>query len=394
MIDPDRFVALAAQAGFDWYSGVPCSLLGPLLATLGAEPARHAVAANEGDAVAAAAGAWLGGRYGVAYMQNSGLGNAVSPLTSLNAVFRIPVLLLVTLRGEAGQTDEPQHALMGRITRELLTTMEIPWEAMPDSTDGLSAALGRARDAVRENERPYALLVHRGVFAPSAPSPGHEAASRRTLVSPIEARQWPSAQRPTRRRALERIVALTPGRDCAIVASTGYIGRELYAIGDRANHFYMVGSMGCASSVGLGLALARPGLRVVVVDGDGALLMRLGSLAGVGASRPRNLVHIVLDNEMHESTGGQASGAADVSLGAVAAACGYASVWTGDQLALLDHALATAEGPVFAHLKIAPGVGGDLPRPALSPLEVRRRFMGQLAGIAPASRVDGNGVPA
>ncbi|MFZ5556192.1 MAG: phosphonopyruvate decarboxylase [Pseudomonadota bacterium] len=392
MIDPGQFVALAAQHGFGWYAGVPCSLLGPLIDMLGAEPARHAVAANEGDAVAAAAGAWLGGRGGVAYMQNSGLGNAVSPLTSLNAVFRIPALLLVTLRGEAGQPDEPQHAFMGRITRDLLTTMEIAWEVMPDSAAALAAAFGRARDAMRASERPYALLVRRDSFAPA---PAVRAPTLHWApASPIAARQWPAARRPTRRRALERIAALTPERGWAVVASTGYIGRELYAVGDRPNHFYMVGSMGCASSLGLGLALARPDLRVLVVDGDGALLMRLGSLAGVGACRPRNLVHVVIDNEMHESTGGQSTASAAVCLGAVAAACGYASVWTGDQLSLLDHALATAEGPIFAHVKIEPGVGGGLPRPALSPVEVRQRFMAHLAGAAPVARRNGDGVPA
>jgi phosphonopyruvate decarboxylase len=166
-----------------------------------------------------------------------------------------------------------------------------------------------------------------------------------------------------------------PDRDL-VVATTGYTGRELYALEDRENQFYMVGSMGCASSLGLGLALAQPQRRIFVADGDGALLMRMGALATIGYERPANLAHVVLDNEMHESTGGQATVSHSVDVASVAAACGYprtARVTRREQLgvALEDG----RSGPVLAHARVRPGTPAELPRPRVSPREVARRLV-------------------
>lgn len=387
MIGAAEFVHQAATLGYRWYAGVPCSFLTPLIDHVSAHPdLAYLCAANEGDAVAAAAGAWLGGRRCVALMQNSGLGNAVSPLTSLNAVFQIPVLLIVTVRGEPGLADEPQHALMGRITPALLDTMEIPWAYLPDSPDTLGPALAKAHAIMNETERPYALLVRKGSFhGPGAPRNTPLPGRNNSVTTPRARWQAPGLRRPSRRGALERIMALTSERDTALIASTGYTGRELYALGDRPHQLYMVGSMGCASSLALGLALARPELRVVVLDGDGAALMRMGNLATIGAYRPPNLVHVLLDNEAHESTGGQATVSASISFAGVAAACGYGAIWEGDQLSLLDEAFSASQaaGPVFVHLKIAPGAPARLPRPSISPLEVRRRFMAHIGSSEP-----------
>lgn len=378
MIDAKDMLRVASDLGYRWYAGVPCSLIGGLIDTLAADPTlTYVCAANEGDAVAAASGAWLGGRRSVAFLQNSGLGNAVSPLTSLNAVFNIPVLLLITLRGEPGLPDEPQHSLMGRITPELLTAMEIPWDYFPHTPVALAPALVRAHRSMTEIGRPYALLVRKGTFAGTAVPHGATLLRPAPRSIPLCVWQPATARRYTRRQVLERVLALTRERDTVLIASTGYISRELYALADRAQHFYVVGSMGCASSLALGLALARPDLRVVVLDGDGAALMRLGNLATIGCYRPRNLIHLVLDNEMHESTGGQATAASRMSLAEVAAACGYAQVWVGDRIAMLDHVLALGRdaGPVFAHVKITPGAPENLPRPAVTPVEIRLRFM-------------------
>jgi phosphonopyruvate decarboxylase len=173
---------------------------------------------------------------------------------------------------------------------------------------------------------------------------------------------------------LATVVAAT-GPDDLVIATTGYTGRELYAIDDRTNHLYMVGSMGCASSIGLGHALARPDRRVVVLDGDGAMLMRLGALATIGYERPANLVHLLLDNEMHESTGGQSTVTHSVDAAGVAAACGYPDVrhlhGVDDVAALLADDLPSC---TFAHVKIRSGVPDDLPRPAVTPAEVADRF--------------------
>ncbi|MEQ8231546.1 MAG: phosphonopyruvate decarboxylase [Gammaproteobacteria bacterium] len=377
MIHARDFVDAARQRGFDSYAGVPCSFLTPFINYVIGDPALHYVsAANEGDAVAIAAGATLGGKRAVAMMQNSGLGNAVSPLTSLTWTFRLPILVVCTHRGAPGVTDEPQHELMGRITGRMFDTMEVPWREFPRSVDDIGPTLDAIDEHARSQERPYALVMQKGTCeafplaarAPDRPPPaaiiggsGH-AATR--------------AARPSRHTVLERLVERYDPARTVLVATTGYTGRELYAIADRANHLYMVGSMGCASSLGLGLALARPDLDVVVIDGDGAALMRMGNLATVGAYRPANLTHLLLDNEVHDSTGAQATVAASVDFAAVAAACGYATVLRSDdpgELELLD--ASRADGPRFAHLKIAPGTLEDLPRPAIAPAEVAVRLM-------------------
>jgi phosphonopyruvate decarboxylase len=380
VIEPSEFARQAAALGYRWYAGVPCSFFIGLINHVSNNPAHTYVSsANEGDAVAAAAGAWVGGRRSIALMQNSGLGNAVSPLTSLTHVFRIPVLLLVTVRGEPGVVDEPQHALMGRITPALLDTMEIPWAYLPDSPQALAQALAQADASIGERERPYALLVRKGRFAPCKPTPV-DAPPRPPRAAPRSAWRSPPAVRPSRIEALERVARLVPERKSVVIATTGYTGRELYALGDYAHQLYMVGSMGCASSFGLGLALTRPDLRVVVLDGDGAALMRMGNLATIGAYRPPNLLHVLLDNEVHDSTGGQATVARDISFAAIAAACGYTEVSEGDDLSLLDEALQGRKGigPVFVHLKIAPGVAATPPRPGLAPADVLRRLMNHI----------------
>ncbi len=380
MIEAERFLAALRERGFGFYSGVPCSYLTPLMARL--ETARDLVylpAANEGDAVAIAAGAGLGGARALAFMQNSGLGNAVNPLASLTWAFRMPVLLLVTLRGRPGERDEPQHRLMGAATQGMLEQLEIPSEVLPSDAAQLPGMLERARAHLDSVGRPYAVLVPAQSFAPE-PAPARVGASPRERRAVSVERSARADKRPTRAQALERIVAATPLGSTALISTTGYTSRELCALHDRANQLYMVGSMGCASALGLGLSRARPDLRVVVIDGDGALLMRLGNLAAVGALGGANLLHIVLDNEMHESTGGQATLSAGVALADVALACGYARALEGDDLALLDTLFGAepAPGPSFARLRIQPGTLHGLPRPALSPEQVRERFVFQL----------------
>ncbi|HXZ84024.1 MAG TPA: phosphonopyruvate decarboxylase [Myxococcota bacterium] len=387
MIDAAVFVREARERDFSFYSGVPCSYLGSLDRALRTASGVDAViSANEGDALATCAGAVLAGRGAVAFMQNSGLGNAVNPLASLTWPFRVPVLLLVTLRGDPQGEDEPQHRLMGRITPGLLESLEIPWEFLPAEPEQLGGALERARRTLDKSARPAALLVRRGTFA-AAPAEAARARTRARDARDARAAE-PAAparaagERPTRAEALARIVAATPPERAVVISTTGYTSRELWAQADRPNQLYMVGSMGCASALGLGIALARPELRVVVIDGDGAALMRLGNLATVGAHAGDNLVHVVLDNEAHESTGLQPTVSPGVSFAAIARACGYALALEGDALELLDRVFAAERlsGPRLAQLKIRPGSPANLPRPSLSPEQVRERFSRHLRG--------------
>ncbi|MBK8959908.1 MAG: phosphonopyruvate decarboxylase [Proteobacteria bacterium] len=385
MIHARDFVDAAGRRGFNVYAGVPCSFLTPFINyVIGADGLRYLSAANEGDAVAMAAGAWLGGRRGIAMMQNSGLGNAVSPLTSLTHTFGIPVLVICTHRGAPGVSDEPQHALMGTITEQLFETMGIPWATFPRDAAAIDGMLERVDAHMRDHSQPFALIMQKGSCEPFALATAAMPAPRPASAVEGSGHQRAVNRRATRTQALEQVLAASDDRRSVVIATTGFSGRELYALADRPQHFYMVGSMGCASSLGLGLALARPDLRVLVVDGDGAALMRMGNLATLGAYNAPNLVHLLLDNEAHDSTGAQATVSACTDFATIAAACGYARVMRSDDLDELARFLAVrqTDGSAFMHMKIATGARDDLPRPAITPPEVRARLM-QHIGSAP-----------
>jgi phosphonopyruvate decarboxylase len=396
LIEARQFVERARERGFSWYAGVPCSYLTPFINyVLQDEGLRYVSMANEGDAVALIAGVALGqddgvpaGR-GVVMMQNSGLGNAVSPLTSLTWTFRLPQLLIITWRGQPGVPDEPQHALMGPITPALLETMEIPWELFPTQIDAIGPVLDRATAYMDETGRPYALVMQKGSVADYSLRPNSAAigkphpASHAARVQPSKVA--PTA-RPTRQEVLREVVAHTSMTATAVLASTGFCGRELYAVADRANHLYMVGSMGCVVPLGLGLAMARPDLQVLALDGDGAALMRMGAFATVGAYGPKNLLHLLLDNGAHDSTGGQATVSPRISFTQIATACGYASSLETDEAGELAAWLSAPaeEGPRFARILTRTGTPRDLARPSISPIEVKTRLMrhfGRGAGL-------------
>jgi phosphonopyruvate decarboxylase len=375
MIQAEEFVEAARKLGFEWYAGVPCSFLTPFINyVIDDENLTYISSANEGDALATAAGMVIGGKRAVVMMQNSGLGNAVSPITSLAYIFRIPVLIICTLRGDPEFKDEPQHELMGRITNKLLETMEVPWEFFPHDAADILPVLERVDNYMRTELRPYALVMRKGTVAPYALK---NKVNTREEGKAVFATTQDVTDRSSRNKALEAIVRLTNPENTVIIATTGYTGRELFARFDRANHFYMVGSMGCASSLGLGLSLARPDLKVVVIDGDGAALMRMGNFATIGAYGGANLIHIILDNEVHDSTGAQATVSAGVSFAKIAEACGYGATFAGNDLGLVDRLFATdtQDKPLFAHLKIQSGTLDNLPRPNLTPTDILRRLM-------------------
>jgi len=369
MIEASQFIESARDAGFGLYTGVPCSYLKPFINyVIDSDQLRYVGAANEGDAIAIAAGADLAGLRSVVMFQNSGLGNTVNPLTSLNYSFRIPSLIIPTLRGEPGGAhDEPQHELMGAITTDLLDLMKVRWEYFPVEVDEIEPALKRAVAHMDKEHLPYALVMRKGSVAPTPLN-----AQPVERVPELYSGSVATAS-ATRRDVLRAIQSAAP--DAILIATTGYTGRELYACDDRPNQLYMVGSMGCAISMGLGIALAQPDRKVVVLDGDGAALMRLGAQSIVGYERPANLVHVLLDNAIHESTGGQATVARSVNFCAIAAASGYPEVVSiADPAEIGATVNAATDGPLFLHAPTLPGVPDDLPRPTVSPAEVAVRL--------------------
>ena len=382
MIEARDFVEAARARGFSWYAGVPCSYLTPFINyVLQDSSLRYLSMANEGDAVALIAGVTLGAtglppRRGVSMMQNSGLGNAVSPLTSLTWTFRLPQLLIVTWRGQPGVADEPQHALMGPITPQLLELMQIPWELFPVRREEIAPALERATRHMDASGHPYALLMQKGTVAACDLEADPLTVARPPSHAPLVDAAAPPRSLVSREQALTQVLACTTDAATVVLASTGFCGRELFALQDRPSHFYMVGSMGCVSAIALGLALSRPDLRVVALDGDGAALMRMGTFATIGAYAPPNLWHLLLDNAVHDSTGGQSTVSRRLSFAGIATACGYASALQTAELGKIAAWLEAGPltGPRFACLLTRPGSPADLPRPTLGPVAVKERL--------------------
>ena len=372
MITADDFIAHATRAGFDFYTGVPCSYLTPLInGVLSDHTRRYVGAASEGEAVAIAAGAWLAGRRTVVMCQNSGLGNAVNPLTSLNAPFRIPTLFITTWRGRPGEPDEPQHEVMGRITHELIRLMDLEQADFPAEPQALGPAFDHALERMEATSAPFAWVLRKGDVAET----GLHQGPPKTRESGRRSDFRQGGPPPSRAAVLQRFLEATD-EETAVVATTGKCGRELFTLADRPQHIYQVGSMGGASGMALGVAL-NTARKVVVLDGDGAALMKLGALATIGAYSPPNLLHILLDNGVHDSTGGQATVSATVDFAGVALACGYAYAASCDTLEGLGTALracADVDGPALLHMRIAPGSMDKLGRPTVKPAEVARRF--------------------
>ncbi len=288
MLKMSEYGAILEQIGFNFYSGVPCSFLKPMI-NYAINREQFIMGANEGDAVAICAGAYLGGKKPIFLCQNSGLTNAVSPLTSLNYTFEIPVLGFVSLRGEPGLADEPQHELMGTITEKLLDVMKIKNDILSNDLDIAKSQLKMANEII-ESGQSFFFVVRNNTFDKEVlaeQTVKHTEKERKTINNSLSL-----SARHKRIEVLKELKNNTD-KDTLLLATTGVTGRELFEIEDTANQFYMVGSMGCISSVALGLAIAQPTKQIIAIDGDGSLLMRMGSLATNAYYAPKNLFHLL-----------------------------------------------------------------------------------------------------
>jgi phosphonopyruvate decarboxylase len=375
VLSPSEFFEALRSSGVALFAGVPDSLLKDFCAyvTDNCPRERHVITANEGGAVALVMGHHLAtGELGMVYMQNSGLGNTVNPLTSLAdpAVYGIPMLLMVGWRGRPDEHDEPQHVQMGRVTLNTLHAIGVKTTILPDSIEEAKAALELAIADARSRRAPHALVVKKGTFDTYKLQTKDE--NPYTL---------------TREGAIEHVVRALPAGAC-VVATTGMPSRELFEIRERrkephASDFLTVGGMGHASQIALGVALARPSRKVLCLDGDGAVLMHMGGLTTIGQLAPKNFFHVVLNNGAHDSVGGQPTVAFQVDLPAVARASGYASTAVVSDEAALGDALAKlveGEGPALLEIRVKKGSRKDLGRPTQSPADLTRDFSGFLAG--------------
>jgi phosphonopyruvate decarboxylase len=368
MISPQALFEALKQRGVGLFAGVPDSLLASFCAYVddNASRAEHVITANEGNAIALAAGYHLSsGKLGAVYLQNSGLGNTINPLTSIvdPEVYRIPLLLIIGWRGEPGVKDEPQHVKQGRITPGQLELLEIPYWILEPSSD-LDATIDSAFESLATRNAPVALLVRKDTFAKykTRRKPDHD---------------W----QMTREDALRRLLELASSEDL-IVSTTGKTSREVYELRVRSGvaqrDFLTVGGMGHTASIALGVALGNPRRRVVCLDGDGSVLMHLGALPIIGDLRPANLVHVVLNNAAHESVGGQPTVAGALDFSALSRASGYRGYWLAADQDAISRAwteLAKVPGPVLLEVRVRVGSRDDLGRPTSSPEENKRAFI-------------------
>lgn len=377
MIQGKYFISSLINRGYNFFTGVPCSFLKPLInCVLQSERLKYIAVTSEGEGMGIASGAYLTGSKPVIMCQNSGLGNMINPLTSLNYPFRIPILLIVTLRGEIGINDEPQHELMGQITENMLDLVRIPWQFFPNNAEEVDKVLNQAEKEMALTKLPFALVMRK-----------NSVIKMENIKVPVISKKYKIASkgqffynyndRLSRIEVIQIISKLISDKD-AVVATTGKISRELFTVGDSNNKFYVIGSMGSAAGIGFGIQHVNPKQRVFILDGDGSILMKMGSLATIGFYKPKQLVHIILDNETYESTGGQYSVSSVVDFCEVASACGYQQCYrvdTEETILKAIKAVKSKKGPSLIHIKVSIKLASGLGRPTLSPYEVKERFM-------------------
>lgn len=383
MIAPESFVEALGKTGITFVTGVPDSLLKDLCAKLTVEltPENHVIAANEGSAIGLAIGHYLASsRPAMVYMQNSGLGNVVNPLTSLAdpKVYAIPMLLVIGWRGEMIEdgvqlADEPQHKKQGEITLSQLDILDIPYRVIDKNTNELDKILVDSLTQATVRSGPVAVVVRKGTFS------SFKYESREPQDFPL-----------LREEAIEIIVE-NLDEDTPIVSTTGVASRELFEIRkrrgqDHSRDFLTVGGMGYASSIATGVANALPMKKIVCIDGDGAALMHLGTLA-INADCS-NLIHFLINNEAHDSVGGQPTKGACIKFGNVARALGYSHSFEVDSKADLKAVCLAAndkDGSVLITVKTRAGFRGNLGRPDRSPIENKIDFMSLLRSASDVS---------
>ncbi len=369
MIRPEFFIEALREKGIDCFAGVPDSLLKNICAyiTDHFDAAHNIIAANEGAAVGLATGHYLAtGQPACVYMQNSGEGNIINPLASLTdqEVYNIPVLLLIGWRGRPGVHDEPQHVKQGKVTTGLLNVMGVNYEVLSKEEDKAAKQIEKAAKALA-NKEVFALVIEKDTF--------EDYKLQNVEVNDLTM---------SREEAIQTVAAAIGEKDC-IVSTTGMISRELFEYRAAMNQgherdFLTVGSMGHASQIALGIALAQPERRVWCFDGDGAAIMHMGSMAIVANKAPKNYVHVVFNNGAHDSVGGQPTVGLKIDLPAVAKAVGYKAMYTvetKEYLAELLDKVKRHEGPVLLEVKVKKGNRKDLGRPTTTPIQNKEALM-------------------
>ena len=377
MIDTEYFFKNSLRTRVEFFAGVPDSLLKNICSyiTDNTSPKNHIIAANEGNALALGIGYHLAsGKLPLIYMQNSGLGNIVNPLLSLadSDVYSVPMLLMIGWRGEPKVKDEPQHKKQGRVTLKMLEAMEVPYQVLSGDTSDEQAKeiLKKASKEALKNNAPYAIVVKKGVFSE------YKLKKDKTANLPL-----------FREDAIKIIVDNLDDKDI-VVSTTGVASRELFEYREELKQghekdFLTVGGMGHANQIALGIALQKPNRSVFCLDGDGAALMHMGSMAINGTIKCDNFKHIVFNNGAHDSVGGQPTVGYTINFQRVAKASGYDMVLqaeTNDEVLKCIDDLKGFKGKVFLEIKVKKGFRKDLGRPTSSPKENKHNLMKFIKG--------------
>lgn len=371
MIQSAQFLETLSSFNVNFFTGVPDSLLKDICAFIddNKSASEHIISANEGTAMATALGYHLAtGSIPLVYMQNSGLGNIINPLTSLcdKEVYSIPMILMIGWRGEPGVKDEPQHVKKGRVTEALLHQLEVPTFII-DSESDFQNQIKEATTIAKNDSKPVALLIRKGTFE------SYKSEAKKIQQSEL-----------SREKAIEALLETLSG-DEVIVSTTGKTSRELYELrvarNEQTNDFLTVGGMGHTSSIALGAALGNPNKKVICLDGDGSLLMHMGAITNIGTLSPKNYTHILLNNCAHESVGGQATVAGEVSFENIFKACGYKQyAMASTESEIKEKISAFDSGPNILEIKIKTGARSDLGRPSSTPVENKNAFMEAING--------------
>lgn len=358
------------KIGIEFYTGIPDSQLKPfnnfLMNNYGISN-KHIITANEGNAVALAAGYHLStGKIPCVYLQNSGLGNIVNPVTSLlnDKVYGIPCVFVIGWRGEPGVHDEPQHIFQGEITLDILKIMDIDYMVIDKDT---------TENELEDKISTFKNLLNAGKSVAFVVKKGGLSYTEKVTYK---------NDNPTLREDIVRAITEAANEDI-IVSTTGKTSRELFEIREQKGQshkydFLTVGSMGHSSSIALGVALNKPNKRVWCIDGDGSALMHMGAMAVIGEKSPANYIHVIINNGAHESVGGQPTVANNINLRQIALGCGYKKAYHAanlDELMPVLSEIGNKEGPILIEVKSAIGSRDNLGRPTKTPIENKKAFM-------------------
>lgn len=365
MIEPKEFYDfLIEKTGTDFFSGVPDSTIKDFTSYISDHSSNHTIATSEGSAISMAIGHHLAtGKVPMVYMQNSGIGNALNPILSMASreIYKIPMIIFVGWRGENRDSDEPQHIHQGKVMIPSFGAMELDYDLMPTSINSAKALISTVLSKLKADPKPYFIILKKRTFKPYK---GEGSKVKNSLIR------------------YEVIKSLKENSDDFFIGTTGFTARELFTVSNNSQKdFLSIGGMGHCGSIALGLAKAKPNKNFTILDGDGSLLMHLGTMASLGFSNLENITHICFNNEAHQSVGAQKTLGDKVSFTKLAKLFGYKKSLLIENLDDFNHFLEEKENfpkPLFVEIKTSLDTLTDLKRPTLTPKEIKKQFMERL----------------